>query len=159
MHRDDIALHYAYFKANGKQYRIMTTNFPKLIAGNRSSDYFGFFGLGSGEFTTHRIEGLQLEITPLEVDDLQVALLYWRDNPRFLGFVDAAPQHKPIIILAGGDRTLYNLPINWEVYTQLGVQAFAKETLSTFARSHIAYATPEENKERVATFLHYARLF
>lgn len=159
MTRSEIALHYAYLKVNGKEYRILTTNFPQLVAGHFTSDLFGFFGLGSGEFWGPRIDGLDDGVSTQEIPDTEYALMLWKDHPRFLGFIDAAPQHKPVVVLRGGPHSLYTLPINWEVYTQLGVRALASETLLTMGRQHLAYPTPQECKDRIDEICRYVRLF
>lgn len=159
MHKTDVALHYAYLKVHNKDYRILTTNFSELVPGHETSDFLGYFGLGSGEFWTPRIEGLDPAITTVVVPDTELSLLMWKDNPRFMGFVDARPQHQPIVVLSGGTESIYDLPINWEVYTQLGVPSFAITTLGTFRRGWIAYATPEENQDRVSDFMRLVKLF
>ena len=159
MHKDDVALHYAYLRANGKHYRILTTNFPQLIPGHETSDVFGFFGLGSGEFWGPRIDGLEDGVTVLEIPDTEAALMMWKDSPRFLGFIDAAPQHSPMVILNGGEKSVYELPINWEVYTQLGDKQLATETLETLSRRWICYPEPTQYDRRISDFLRLVRLF
>lgn len=159
MHKSEVALHYAYLKANGKDYRILTTNFKELEPGNPTSDVMGYFGLGSGEFWTPRIEGLTQGVTTVEIPDTELGLMMWKDNPRFMGFIDARPQHNPVVILKGGERSIYTLPINWEVYTQLGVQSFAKDTLGTLRRIHLAYPTPEECVDRINDIMRLVRTF
>lgn len=160
MHPSEVHLHYAYFKVNGKQFRILTTNFPKLVAGHHTSDFLGFFGLGSGEFWTARPVDLDsVGISTVEISDTEGALLAWSKNPRFMGFVDASPDFPIQVILQGGDKTIYELPINWEVYTQLGVRNFAIDTLRTFKRAHIAYPTREENEARVDDIIRMSQLF
>lgn len=159
MHRNKIHLHYCYLRYGSKDYRILTTNFKKLTPGHHSSDFLGYFGLGSGEFWTPRIEGLDDGITTVEIADTETSLLLWKDNPRFMGFVDAQPEYKPMVILRGGDKSIYELPINWEVYTQLGVQSFARDTLGAFRRGWIAYETREENQDRVDDIIRLVKLF
>lgn len=160
MHKSEIHLHYAYIRAQGKDFRILTTNFPKLEPGHATSDFLGFFGLGSGEFWTTRppeFEGVTC--TPVEISDTETELLAWTANPRFMGFLDLSPDQRPMVLLSGGETLVYELPINWEVYTQLGVQSFALDTLGAFRRAHIAYPTPEENYDRVTQFMRYVRMF
>ena len=161
MYLDDVHLHYMYLKIHGKDYRILSTNFPRLQAGNYSSDFFGFFGLGSGEFFTPRIKDLFHPVTTINVKDenIQTALNYWKERPEFMGFVDRRPEQGFYVILNGGSEELHDLPFNWEVYTQLGVPNFAFDTLSTFNRAHIAYPTREEQTSRIQTFLQYIKLF
>lgn len=159
MHRNNIHLHYCYLKYGNKDIRILTTNFKQLVAGNRSSDFFGYFGLGSGEFWTPRIEGLTDGVSTVEIADTDLSLLLWKDHPRFMGFIDAQPEFKPMVILRGGDKSIYELPINWEVYTQLGVKTFARTTLGAFRRGWIAYETPEENQDRVDDIIRMMEMF
>ncbi len=159
MHKSEVHVHYAYLKCNGKDYRILTTNFKELEAGNPSSDIFGYFGLGSGEFWSARIEGLDDNVTTVEIPNTEEALLLWKDVPRFMGFIDASPDYPIMVILKGGTQSIYELPINWEVYTQLGVQPFAIATLSTMRRVHMAYETPEECVNRFNDILRLVRLF
>lgn len=161
MHISEICLHYMYLRANGKKYRILSTNFPKLVPGNDSSDFMGFFGLGSGEFLTPRIKDLYRDITTVPIKgDVYTALTYWQNNPRFMGFVDRRPtEENAYAILDGGTEQLHDLPFNWEVFTQLGVADFARETLKTFGRAHVAYPTHEEHIARVNQFIQYTYLF
>ena len=159
MHRNKVHLHYCYLKCGGKDYRILTTNFKKLVAGHATSDFLGYFGLGSGEFWTPRIEGLDEGVATVEIADTETSLLVWKDHPRFMGFIDAQPEHKPLVILRGGDKSIYELPINWEVYTQLGVQKFARDTLGAFRRGWIAYETQQENQDRVDDIIRMVKLF
>lgn len=160
MHKSEVHLHYAYFKVNGKQYRILSTNFPKLTAGNWTSDFLGYFGLGSGEFWTARPDDIgNVGVSFVEIPDTEMSLLLYSQRPDFMGFVDASPDHPIIAILHGGEHSLYELPINWEVYTQLGVRDFAKDTLNTFKRAWIAYPSPEENVARVDDIIRMVQLF
>lgn len=159
MHKSEVALHYAYLRYAGKDYRILTTNFEKLVAGHATSDFLGYFGLGSGEFWTVKIDGLTDDVTTVEIPDTELSLLMWKDHPRFMGFIDARPQHKPIVILRGGEQSIYSLPINWEVYTQLGTKQLAMQHLGAFGRAWIAYETPEENFKRVQDIMRLSQLF
>lgn len=159
MHKSDVAFHYAYIKGNNTHYRILTTNFPQLIAGHETSDIFGFFGLGSGEFWGPRIEGLEDGVTTVEIPDTEAALMMWRESPRFVGFIDAAPHHQPMVILSGGDKSVYELPINWEVYTQLGDKLLATDTLRTLSRRWCCYPTPEQYDSRLSDILRLVKLF
>lgn len=159
MHKTDVAFHYAYIRAQGHDYRILTTNFPQLIAGHETSDLFGFFGLGSGEFWGPRIEGLDEGVSVVEMPDTEAALMMWRESPRFIGFIDAEPQHRPMVILRGGEKSIYELPINWEVYTQLGDKLLATDTLLTMSRKWVCYPTPEEYDSRLSDILRLVRLF
>jgi hypothetical protein len=159
MHKTEVALHYAYLNIYNHEYRILTTNFEKLVAGHETSDFLGYFGLGSGEFWTTKIEGLPHNITSVEIPDTELSLLMWKDHPRFMGFIDARPQHKPMVILSGGDTSIYSLPINWEVYTQLGTKQLAMQHLGAFGRAWIAYESPEENLKRVQDLMRLSQMF
>lgn len=159
MHKSKVHLHYCYLKYENKDYRILTTNFVRLVAGHETSDFLGYFGLGSGEFWAPRIEGLNDGVSFVEIADTDISLLLWKDNPRFMGFIDAQPEHKPLVILRGGEKSIYELPINWEVYTQLGVKTFARDTLGAFRRAWIAYESPEENRDRVDDIIRMVQLF
>lgn len=158
MHKSEVHLHYAYLNVDGKKHRILTTNFERLVAGHETSDFLGYFGLGSGEFWAERIDGLDVMVTPVEIPDTEISLLMWKDHPRFMGFIDARPEHKPMVILSGGDKSVYELPINWEVYTQLGVPTLATQHLGAFRRGWIAYETPDENYDRVTDFMRLVNL-
>jgi hypothetical protein len=159
MHKSEIALHYAYIKSGGKHYRILASNFPQLIAGHETSDIFGFFGLGSGEFWGPRIEGLEEGVSVVEIPNTEGALMLWRESPRFIGFIDAEPHHRPMVILKGGDKSVYELPINWEVYTQLGDKLLATDMLRTLSRRWCCYPTPEEYDSRLSDILRLVNLF
>jgi hypothetical protein len=159
MHKSEIHLHYAYLKLRGHNYHLLTTNFKELVAGHASSDFMGYFGLGSGEMEGARIDGLTMPITTVEVPDTEVSLLMWKDNPRFIGFVDARPEHPVKVVLSGGTESVYELPINWQVYTRLGVPALATQHLGAMRRAWIAYETPEENYDRMTDFMRLVNLF
>lgn len=160
MHKSEISLHYMYLRINGKDYRIMSTNFPHLEPGHETSDAFGYFGMGSGEFQSARIKDLFHDITIVEVKgDINTALLYWKDHPRFMGFVDRSPQQAPYVILRDGEDQLHDIDFNWEVYTQLGVPDFARDTIKTLSRNHVTYPTHDEQRARINEFIHYTYLF
>jgi hypothetical protein len=160
MRRSEVSLHYAEFKnkQNGLTYRLLASNLPNLIPGHVSSDAFGFFGLGSGEFDTARIVKLPM-VKAIEPDiDFMSALLYWRQKPEFVGFIDARPEHNPLILLDGDETAFADLPINWQVYTQLGDYDNALETLGAFSRIHAAYPKHEQHRIRCARFRDYVKL-
>lgn len=160
MRRSEVSLHYAEFKnkTNGLSYRLLASNLPNLIPGHVSSDAFGFFGLGSGEFDTARIQKLPL-VKAIEPDiDLVSAILYWKDKPNYVGFIDARPNHNPLILLDGNTHSFADLPINWEVYTQLGDVTNAIETLGAFSRIHASYPKHEQHRIRCMRFRDYVRL-
>lgn len=153
----EIALHYMEFNDKGKTYRLLSSNFPKLQAGHRSSDIFGFFGFGSGEFWSKRIDGLP-NVSVVEPDiDFVSAILYWRKRPEYVGFVDALPHESPKILIKGNDLSPYDL-INWDMYTQLGVPDLAIESLGTLGRVHCAYPKLAQQKARLDLFKDYVNL-
>lgn len=158
MRRNEVALHYAEIK-HGQTYRLLTSNFPELIPGHVSSDVFGFFGLGSGEFSKAYIEGLpNVQVEYPEGIDFVSALMYWRDKPEYVGFVDARPHHQPMILLAGGETSVFDLPINWNLYTQLGEPKHAEETLLALTRIHCAYPKLEQQVVRLNHFIDYVKM-
>jgi hypothetical protein len=161
MRRSEVALHYAEFKNKntGRIYRLLSTNLPNLIPGHLSSDAFGFFGLGSGERDTRRIQNLPLvKAIPLGDLDLVSAILYWKDKPNYVGFIDPRPQSEPVILLDGNEHSFHDLPINWEVYGRLGEPIHAQELLGSFARIHAAYPKHEQHRIRCEQFMNYVKL-
>lgn len=161
MLRSEVALHYAEFKNKntGRNYRIMSSNLPNLIPGHVSSDAFGFFGMGSGERDTSRILNLPMvKAIPLGELDLISAILYWKDKPNYVGFIDARPQYEPLILVDGTETSFNDLPINWEIYGRLGEAVHAKELLGSFARIHAAYPKHEQHIIRCHRFMDYVQL-
>lgn len=157
MQVSEIVLHYMEFNHKGKTYRLISSNFPKLQAGHYSSDIFGFFGFGSGEFWAKRIDGLP-NVRLVEPDiDFVSAILYWRKRPEYVGFLDALPNQKPKILIKGDEVSPYDL-INWNMYTQLGIPELATDTLRTMSRIHCAYPKLEQQVVRLKLFQDYANL-
>jgi len=159
MRKNEVHLHYALLMLRGHNYHLLTTNYKELQPGNATSDFMGYFGMGAGEMMSARIDGLTMPITMVDVPDTELSLLMWKDNPRFIGFVDARPEFPIKIVLSGGKDSVYDLPINWKVYTRLGVPALAYQHLGAFRRAWVAYDTPEENYERVTDFMRLVQLF
>lgn len=161
MRRSEVALHYAEFKNKntGRIYRLLSTNLPNLIPGHVSSDAFGFFGLGSGERDTRRIQNLPLvKAIPLGDLDLVSAVLYWKDKPNYVGFIDARPHKEPVILVDGNETSFNDLPINWNCYGRLGEPVHAVELLGSFARIHAAYPKHEQHIIRCQHFMNYVKL-
>lgn len=161
MLRSEVALHYAEFKNKntGRIYRLISSNLPNLIPGHISSDAFGFFGMGSGERDTNRIQNLPL-VTAIPLGDLDLvsAILYWKDKPNYVGFIDARPQVEPLILVDGTDTSFQDLPINWNIYGRLGEPEHAKELLGAFSRIHAAYPKHEQHRIRCTRFVDYVKM-
>ena len=92
MRKSEIQLHYAMLRHNGQTFRILSTNFPELVPGHHSSDLFGFFGFGSGEFLSPNISGIEdvrVRLVEFPSDDsmFSMTLLAVESNPDFIGFV------------------------------------------------------------------------
>lgn len=161
MRRSEVALHYAEFKNKntGRIYRLLSSNLPQLIPGHLSSDAFGFFGMGSGERENASIQNLPMVKTvSLGGLDLVSAILYWKDKPNYVGFIDARPQFEPLILVDGTEKSFRELPINWDIYGRLGEPVHAKELLGSFARIHAAYPKHEQHIIRCQRFMDYVTL-
>lgn len=167
MRKSEIQLHYAMLRHNGQTFRIMSTNFPELVPGHPSSDLFGFFGFGSGEFLSPNIRGIEdvrVRLVEFQSDDsmFSMTLLAVESNPDFIGFVDSEPFARRVILMRGdsNDIRLLDIPhFNWPLYTQLGVQEHAKEIVATMSRTHLAYPTHAEQVARCDEIRNYISWF
>ena len=167
MRKSEIQLHYAMLRHNGQTFRILSTNFPELVPGHHSSDLFGFFGFGSGEFLSPNISGIEdvrVRLIEFPSDDsmFPMTLLAVESNPDFIGFVDAEPYARRVILMRGNENDQRLLDIshfNWSLYTQLGVQEHAKEIVATMSRTHLAYPTHAEQVLRCSDIQDYIRWF
>lgn len=135
-------------------YRFLSATIKTIEKGDFTSDFFGYMGLGSGEFTATKPTNLP-RVSPMYVEELNFDLIAaHKDNPDFLGLLDS---DSPCLLFKGSSDPL-NLPFRWDVYTQLGSRFHASSLLSTMQRVHFAYETKSEQNAMLDIFLRYVKI-